>query len=99
VVEVAPRVGDPSVRPRHLDAGLLPALTSLLLAGQVLLHPLQLLLRAAQEFGAGDLGAVVHDREMHKAEVDGALGVGLRKRLGSDLDHERREEPTSRVVG
>jgi hypothetical protein len=72
------------------------------LRGQVPLRPLQPLLRAAQELGAGDFGAVVQDREMPEADVNPAFAIRLREpgRVGFRvrLDHKRCEEPADRIT-
>jgi hypothetical protein len=70
VVEVPARVGYVRVRPSDLPAGLFLFLDPFLLAGQVLLRPLQLLLRPPQEPGRSDLRPVIEHREVASASLN-----------------------------
>ena len=71
---------------------------ALLLAGQVLLHPLELAAGAAQELRRGHLRAVGQHREMRQPQVDAAPRESdLRQRLVGGLHDERGEVPPRRI--
>ena len=101
VVELAARVGHLGVRAGDLQAGLLPVLGSLLLAGQFPLGLLQFLLRPAQEPWGVDLRPVGEDREVGEAQVDADRLAGAGHpggvRVWVGVDDEGGEVPSGRV--
>ena len=77
MMELAPRISHPRMRPGDLDPGLVLVSTAFLLAGQSSLSMLEFLLGPPQEPGRGDLAAVGEHREVGEPEVDTDQWLGL----------------------
>ncbi|GAB2821825.1 hypothetical protein GCM10027091_61380 [Streptomyces daliensis] len=99
MVEVPAPVRHPGMLARDPGTGLGPVLRSLRLAGQLPLKALELLLRPAQETGAGDPGAVGEDGEDGQAQVDTGLCPQCGEDVGLGLHDEAEEVPAGAVFG